>query len=377
MAQTQTPLNSSSSLLHALSSPPSNLNKTACENIICHNASTIIASLILGLVFLLGCPGNLFVIWSILARARKRSITTLLILHLACADGFLMTLTPFFVIYLAKKTWMFGNIMCKGIFYLCCVNMFASVLLIMLMSVYRMLAVVCPQRVGTLATRKAFLRLLVGVWLLVLIMSSPILAFREEKEENVTEHIRTICIPNANTLESLVMIHYSIETFFGFVLPYGVIVSCYVCILRRIRQTKFRRRIRSEKLILAIVVTFGLFWLPYQVINVMQVIAGLCPEESPLKKRLTYMWQSSRTITSTLAFVSSCANPVLYSLAGKAYIRQAGLGFMARLFEGTDSNTRKGRQMSQNSKPKEEEGVDLSNKEAESSVTVSAVKIQR
>ncbi|KPP64178.1 leukotriene B4 receptor 1-like [Scleropages formosus] len=356
MAQTQTPLNSSSSLLHALSSPPSNLNKTACENIICHNASTIIASLILGLVFLLGCPGNLFVIWSILARARKRSITTLLILHLACADGFLMTLTPFFVIYLAKKTWMFGNIMCKGIFYLCCVNMFASVLLIMLMSVYRMLAVVCPQRVGTLATRKAFLRLLVGVWLLVLIMSSPILAFREEKEENVTEHIRTICIPNANTLESLVMIHYSIETFFGFVLPYGVIVSCYVCILRRIRQTKFRRRIRSEKLILAIVVTFGLFWLPYQVINVMQ---------------------SSRTITSTLAFVSSCANPVLYSLAGKAYIRQAGLGFMARLFEGTDSNTRKGRQMSQNSKPKEEEGVDLSNKEAESSVTVSAVKIQR
>ncbi|KAL0201131.1 hypothetical protein M9458_004318, partial [Cirrhinus mrigala] len=46
-------------------------------------------ALILSIVFLLGVPGNLFIIWSILARARKRSVTTLLILNLAFADGFL------------------------------------------------------------------------------------------------------------------------------------------------------------------------------------------------------------------------------------------------------------------------------------------------
>lgn len=61
------------------------------------------------------------------------------------------------------------------------------------------------------------------------------------------------------------------ELVLGFVIPYGVIVVSYICILRRIRKTKFRRRVRSEKLILAIVLTFCLFWLPYHIINVVQV----------------------------------------------------------------------------------------------------------
>lgn len=61
------------------------------------------------------------------------------------------------------------------------------------------------------------------------------------------------------------------EVVLGFLIPYTVIVISYICILRRIRQTKFRRRIRSEKLILAIVVTFCLFWLPYHVVNMVQV----------------------------------------------------------------------------------------------------------
>lgn len=67
------------------------------------------------------------------------------------------------------------------------------------------------------------------------------------------------------------VLQYCMETMLSFLLPYGVITSSYVCILRRIRKTRFRRRIRSEKLILVIVVSFGLFWLPYHVINMVQV----------------------------------------------------------------------------------------------------------
>ncbi|MFT7815270.1 leukotriene B4 receptor 1-like [Arapaima gigas] len=375
MAQNQTPFDSFPLLLHT--PHLSQDNSTDCDRTVCDNAATIIGALILALVFLLGCPGNLFVIWSILARARKRSITTLLILHLACADGFIMALTPFFVIYLARKSWIFGCVMCKGLFYLCCANMYASILLIMLMSIHRLVAVVWPHRVGTLAGRKTVLRLLAGIWLLVLMLSCPTLVFREEIVDNSTGNLRVLCTANNYTTEKLVVIHYTIETLVGFVLPYGVIVSSYVCILRRIRQTRFRRRIRSEKLILAIVVTFGLFWLPYHIINIVQVHWLPLTENSFC--RLDNIWHSSRTVTSTLAFISSCINPVLYSFAGKAYIRQAGLAFMARMFEGTDSNTRKGRQVSPDSRPKEEEAVDLNDKEVSASVSAgtSAAKIQR
>lgn len=68
-----------------------------------------------------------------------------------------------------------------------------------------------------------------------------------------------------------VRFQYTFETVSGFIIPYAVIIMCYVLILRRLRQTKFQRKVHSEKLILAIVVTFGIFWLPYHVINMLQV----------------------------------------------------------------------------------------------------------
>lgn len=54
--------------------------------------------------------------------------------------------------------------------------------------------------------------------------------------------------------------------------------------------------------------------------------------------RLDTISQSSRAVTSALAFISSCANPVLYTFAGKSYIKKNGFAFMAKLFEGTLSD---------------------------------------
>ncbi|KAF3837263.1 hypothetical protein F7725_004727 [Dissostichus mawsoni] len=177
-----------------------------------------------------------------------------------------------------------------------------------------------------------------------------------------------------------VALQYMLELVLGFLIPYTVIVVSYICILRRLRQTKFLRRIRSEKLILAIVLTFCLFWLPYHLVNMVQVCqtsslmsntffqALLSPSQP---SRLNLIWHKSRAVTSAIAFISSCANPVLYFFVGKSYIRREGLAFMARLFEGTalDSATRKSRQNSQNSreKDKEADAVMLKEKDQDSS----------
>lgn len=69
--------------------------------------------------------------------------------------------------------------------------------------------------------------------------------------------------------------------------------------------------------------------------------------------RLAKIWSGGRVLVSTIAFVSSCVNPVLYFFAGKSYIRKEGMAFMARLFDiaGLDSS-RKSRQNSQNSRDK-------------------------
>ncbi|XP_039997501.1 leukotriene B4 receptor 2a [Xiphias gladius] len=343
------------------------------DTIVDNKIATTVGALILCLVFLLGFPGNLFVIWSILARARKQSVTTLLILNLAVADGSLMALTPFFIIYLVLKKWVFKKVMCKILFYLCLANMYASIHLIMLMSLYRLVAVLWPQRISVITGRRTVLRVLAVVWVLVMVASVPAIIFRDVKNLRNT----SVC-ESFHNKDNHVVFQYTLELVLGFLIPYSIILVSYICILRRIRQTKFRRRIRSEKLILAIVLTFCLFWLPYHLINMLQVTWALCPN-GPVRDKLGKIWHSSRAVTSSIAFISSCVNPVLYFFAGKSYIRQEGLAFMARLFEGTglDSATRKSRQNSQNSrdKDKDADAVMLKDKDPDS-VTNSSSNIK-
>ncbi|XP_076018640.1 leukotriene B4 receptor 1-like [Genypterus blacodes] len=331
---------------------------TAATFVSMGSAVTAVAALILSLVFVLGVPGNLFIIWSVLAQARKQSVTTLLILNLACADGSLMALTPFFIIYLLLNKWVFGNVMCKVLFYLCLANMYASIHLITLMSLYRLVAVLWPQRAVFITGRRTVLRVLAVVWVMVMVASLPAVIFRSEREHKCDSF---------HDNDGQVILQYTLELVLGFLIPYGVIVGSYICILRRIRQTKFRRHIRSEKLILAIVVIFCVFWLPYHLINMVQVAAALCPKGSDVRALLTKVGMISRPVTSALAFTSSCANPVLYFFAGKSYIRREGLAFMARLFEATglDSGARKSRQ---NSRDRDADGVMLKDRVPDSNI---------
>lgn len=164
-------------------------NSNSPESIVDNPVTTSMGALILTIVFLLGCPGNLFIIWSILARARKQNITTLLILNLAMADGSLMALTPFFISYLVLKNWIFGNVMCKVLFYLCLLNMYASIYLITLMSLYRLVAILWPQRVSAITCTRTVMRVLAGMWVLVMVASIPAMIFRKSELKST----RNVC----------------------------------------------------------------------------------------------------------------------------------------------------------------------------------------
>ncbi|XP_077445663.1 leukotriene B4 receptor 1-like isoform X2 [Stigmatopora argus] len=277
------------------------------ESIVDSTAATATGALILAVVFLLGFPGNLFVIWSILARARKQSVTTLLILNLAVADGSLMALTPFFVAYLVMKRWAFGTAMCKVLFYLCLANMYASIHIIAVMSLYRLLAVLRPRGAAAAAPgRRAVTWALAGVWALVAAASVPAAVFREVR---VSDR-RAVC-DSFHDEDAHTIIQYTLELVFGFLIPYSVVVVSYVCILRRIRQTKFQRRVRSEKLILAIVVTFCVLWLPYHAVNVAHVSGGGWRGRSALRVPPKQRWPKSGggVAPSRLRWPSSAAAP--------------------------------------------------------------------
>lgn len=60
-------------------------------------------------------------------------------------------------------------------------------------------------------------------------------------------------------------------------------------------------------------------------------------QESGLVKKAAL---TARPNVTAFAYFSSAVNPILYVFAGSSHIREAGLSFMGKLFEATNSESR-------------------------------------
>ncbi|XP_039505313.1 leukotriene B4 receptor 1 [Pimephales promelas] len=289
---------------------------------------------ILVIAFVFGFPGNLFVVWSVLCRVRVRSVTCLLILNLAVADALVLLSAPLFIRYLAGgRGWEFGGPVCKTVHYLCCVNMYASIYLICLMSMDRWLAVTKPFLSQRLRTKRRLLSVMLSIWVLAFLMALPMPFYRTVKPIRPDLPIY-LCTPYHWDSSTHQVFQYLCETLLGFLLPFSFILFCYISVICRLRSTMFQRKGRGNFLILLIIAAFTAFWLPYHLINILQVIGMTQDSPSLLKAAKT-----ARPNVTAFAFMSSSVNPVLYVFTGSSHIRQAGLGFMAKLFEGTNSES--------------------------------------
>lgn len=156
--------------------PPSSVMPTPSSKL---SISHQIGIAILVIAFVFGFPGNLFVVWSVLCRVRRRSVTCLLILNLAVADALVLLSAPLFIRFLAgPRGWEFGATLCKTVHYLCCVNMYSSIYLICLMSMDRWLAVTKPFLSQRLRTKKRLLSVMLGIWVMAFLMALPMPFYR-------------------------------------------------------------------------------------------------------------------------------------------------------------------------------------------------------
>ncbi|XP_071022455.1 leukotriene B4 receptor 1-like [Oncorhynchus clarkii lewisi] len=289
---------------------------------------------ILVLAFVFGFPGNLFVVWSVLCRVRHRSVTCLLVLNLAAADALVLLSAPLFLHFLAgRRGWEFGAVACKTVHYLCCVNMNVSIYLICLMSMDRWLAVARPFLSQRMRTKKTLMAVLLAIWVLSFVLALPMPFYRSNLQPFLHKNISmSICMPYHWGSVSHQVFQYLFETVLGFFLPFTFIIVCYTSVICRLRSAMFQRKGRGNRLILLIIGAFALFWLPYHLVNILQVI-GLLGSNGTLSNAAVL----ARPNVTAFAFLSSSVNPVLYVFAGSSHIRQAGLSFMAKLFEGTNS----------------------------------------
>ncbi|KAM5191621.1 uncharacterized protein ACMZJ9_001143 [Mantella aurantiaca] len=317
-----------------------------------HGYSHKLGIAILSVAFIIGFPGNAFVIWSILSCMKKCSVTCLLILHLAIADIIVILTAPMFLHLLSTGSWIFGNIICKICHYISCLSMYASIILITSMSIDRYFAVARPLSSATVRTKMIFGKVLLAIWVSACMLAIPMPIYRAVETINNKEQCRHI-----HSSPSHIIFHYVFETVTGFVIPFTIVMFCYLYIGLRLRSAKFQTKYKTSRLVVMIMVVFALFWLPYHVVNIIEVSGEVFSSDN-LRKAA----RLARPNVTALAFLSSSINPILYVFAGGSFIRTAGVEFMAKLFEGTGSDTNGVWKISQVFRHKShEESMDLGN----------------
>ncbi|XP_036439946.1 leukotriene B4 receptor 1 [Colossoma macropomum] len=287
-----------------------------------------VACSILAVCFVVGTPGNLLVVYTIMKHVKQRSHTVLLILHLAIADLLVLVTLPIWIYSLAQS-WVFGQATCKAMVYVIHTCMYASVFLITIMSMERFLAVKFPFKMLRWKTSNIMYWTLACAWAMALILGIPaFLARHMEESADGTQH----CHSTEFSSMAVEVFCLCLETLVGFVIPFFILAICYCQVASQLSQIQSRTKQKSAFLIGSVVTAFALCWLPHHILNIIS-IAHL------LKDHLNGLPDAAVFISGALAFISSSVNPILYAFAARNF--QGGLrrSRMARLFQEVTSHS--------------------------------------
>uniref|UniRef100_W5NM46 Leukotriene B4 receptor 1-like n=1 Tax=Lepisosteus oculatus TaxID=7918 RepID=W5NM46_LEPOC len=284
-----------------------------------HTQGAVAPSVVLGLCVLVGVPGNAVVIWALLTKLRRVTFTVKLMLNLAITDLLTLITLPFWI-YALLATWVFGSGPCKFLSYIIYCSMYASVLSVTLMSVQRFIMVLYPQAKLWLR-RRGENAVLLGIWALASLFASPIIKVRDVVEDS---NLQKKCLPRTYSSDSERVVLLLLETLLGFVIPYSILTTSYICLTRRVKQTTFASSTRLEKVATRIVVAFFVFWLPCHVFNVLKVCAILLKTSNmDASAKLESVWEAGNDVAGSLTFLNSCLNPFLYAFASRSLWKDA------------------------------------------------------
>ncbi|KAM4593975.1 leukotriene B4 receptor 1-like [Odontesthes bonariensis] len=299
------------------------------------DGGTAAACVILGLSFLVGAPGNLLVIWTILRHIKQRSHTVVLILHLAAADMLVLITLPLWI-YSLVHTWVFGEALCKALVYIINVCMFSSILFITVMSAERFLATCHPFVMLRWKSQSTMNRCLVGLWLLALLLGVPAILTQTLDKRNGAEQ----CLFKEFSSATQAIIFLCMETLLGFVLPLITLSICNCLVAAQLRKMRFSSKQRSTVLVHSVLIAFILCWLPYHIINIIDLVCILLSD-----KDHKCVPESLVFCSGALVFISSSVNPVLYAFFARNFKRSLEESRLVKLFQEMATYTNKYREL--------------------------------
>ncbi|KAL6094667.1 uncharacterized protein ACO6RY_16026 [Pungitius sinensis] len=262
-------------------------------------------------VCILGLAGNSLIIVAILKLDKMSSSTTVYIFNLALADGLFMVGLPFVASQNFQNHWVFGDALCKAVMALDGINQFTSVFCLTAMSVDRYLALVDPLRFARWRTPRCAKAVAAFLWLFSLLTILPMALHFADRGQCVL-HL----VPR-NWWLGILWYTFAV----GFALPFVVMTASYAALLRHLRAQRRRapppnqegQRLERQvaKMVGAVVVVFGVCWLPFYTFN-------FC---SQYQSAVAQAFARAFEFAVLLSYSWSCANPILYACFSDTFRR--------------------------------------------------------
>lgn len=260
------------------------------------------------LVFAGGVPANAVTLWMLFFRTRSICMTIFYI-NLAIADFLFCATLPFKIAYhLNGNNWVFGEVLCRATTIIFYGNMYCSILFLTCISISRYLAIVHPFTYRGLPKRTYALIMCGLVWATVFLYMLPFFILKQEYY--LVQQDITTCHDVHNTCEtsSPFQVYYFISlAFFGFLLPFVVIIYCYTAIIRTLNAYD-HRWLWYVKASLLILVIFTICFAPSNIILIIH--------------HANYYYNTDGLyfiylIALCLSSLNSCLDPFLYFLMSK------------------------------------------------------------
>ncbi|XP_037665631.1 C-C chemokine receptor type 7 isoform X2 [Choloepus didactylus] len=263
-------------------------------------------------ICLVGLLGNALVVLTYVYFKRLKTMTDTYLLNLAVADILFLLTLPFWA-YSAAKSWDFGVHFCKFIFGMYKISFFSGMLLLLCISIDRYVAIVQAVSAHRHRARVLLISKLscLGIWMLAVVLSIPELLYSGIQRSSSEQALR--CSLITEHVEALITIQVA-QMVVGFLIPLMAMSFCYLVIIRTLLQARNFERNKAIKVIIAVVVVFIVFQLPYNGVVLAQTVANfnITHSSCELSKQLNIAYD----VTYSLACVRCCVNPFLYAFIG-------------------------------------------------------------
>ncbi|XP_028283102.1 C3a anaphylatoxin chemotactic receptor-like [Parambassis ranga] len=293
------------------------------------NVSIILYSL----TVVLGITGNSVVIW-VAGFKLKPKVTNIWLVNLAIADLiFCFTRLLSLIKKLFFDHWPFGVFLCKFNGFFKYANMFCSVFLLAVISLDRVLCVWQPVFSKHRRTMLAARVVAACIWVVACLFSMPYFVYRQVYlgKNNLSKCSLEVKEKTEGD-NSAKFTLYSIRFLCGFMLPFTVILICYILAGIGIRRTRLSGKSRPLRILASLVIAFFLCWAPYHCLLLVKMVDS--------KNVVVKIWHP---VAKGVAYFNSCVNPLLYFCMGldvRGRFRQSLMGIYRRaLTDDVDGQT--------------------------------------